>query len=121
MSKNANQSCVNKIIERITSTGLARPRKKVSVNVYGDLYKAKLKKSFDLHWESAKGSTEPHQRLSMWNDHVKACWEKETPELQDEVTKRTEEENAQLMAARKKKASFTGSPEGLVQYVRDII
>ena len=121
MSKNANQSCVNKIIERITSTGLARPRKKVSVNVYGDLYKAKLKKSFDLHWESAKGSTEPHQRLSMWNDHVKACWEKETPELQDEVTKRTEEENAQLMAAWKKKALFTGSPEGLVQYVRDII
>ena len=115
MSKNANQSCVNKIIERITSTGLARPRKKASVTVYGDLYREKLKKSFDLHWESAKGSTEPHQRLSIWNDHVKSCWEKETPEVQDKVTKHTEEENAQLMAAWKKKVSFTGSPEDLVE------
>jgi hypothetical protein len=115
MSKNANQSCANKIIEHITSTSLARPRKKASVTVYGDLYKAKLKKSFDLVWELAKGSTEPHQRLSMRNDHVKACWEKEMPEVRDKVTKHTEEENAQLMAAWKKKASFTGSPEGLVE------
>jgi hypothetical protein len=81
MSKNDNQSCVNKIIECITSTDLACPRKKASITIYGDLYKAKLKKSFDLRWELAKGSTEPHQCLSMWNDHVKACWEKEMPEV----------------------------------------
>lgn len=46
---------------------------------------------------------------------MRACWEKETTEVQDEVIKQTDEENEKAMADWKKKATFTGSPEELDQ------
>lgn len=115
MSKSADQSCVNHIIHRITSKSVTRPRKKVPVTTYGELYKEKIKETFDPLWESMKGSRTPQLRLSMWNDHVRACWEKEMPEVKDEITKYTSAENEQLTATWKKKASFTGSPEDLIE------
>ena len=51
----------------------------------------------------------------MWNEHIRDCWEKETSEVQDEIMKKTDEENKNAMAEWKKKASFTGSPEDLDQ------
>ena len=55
----------------------------------------------------------------MWNEHVRDSWEKETSEVRDAVMKQTDGENKSTMAEWKKKASFTGSPEDLEQYVRD--
>lgn len=83
--------------------------------MYGDLNKEKLKVTFDPLWEAIKVSTPSSKRLRMWNDHVRACWEKETTEVQDEVIKQTDEENEKAMADWKKKATFTGSPEELDQ------
>jgi len=51
----------------------------------------------------------------MWNKHVKTCWDKETPEVKDGVTKQMDEENKNVMAEWKKKPLFTGSPEDLIQ------
>jgi len=34
----------------------------------------------------------------MWNKHIKACWDKETLEAKDGVTKQTDEENEKVMA-----------------------
>jgi len=106
---------VNNIIERITLTGVTRPRKKKALTTYGDLNKTKLKEEFDPLWESIRDSVMPSERLAMWNKHVKTCWEKETPEVKDGVTKQTDEDNEKVMAEWKKKPSFTGSPEDLIQ------
>ena len=106
---------MNNIIERITSTGVTRPRRKAALTTYGDLNKTKLKEEFDPLWESIKGSVMPSERLPMWNKHIKACWDKETLEAKDGVTKQTDEENEKVMAEWAKKPLFTGSPEDLVQ------
>jgi regulator of replication initiation timing len=97
------------------STSVARPRKKTAVGTYGDLNKTKLKATFDPLWESIKDSVKPNERLRMWNEHVRDCWEKETSEVRGDIMKQTDEENETVMAEWKKKASFTGSPEDLNQ------
>ena len=47
----------------------------------------------------------------MWSQHVRDCWEKESPEVKSTIVGEVDEENERLMAEWKKKASFTGSPE----------
>jgi len=51
----------------------------------------------------------------MWNKHVKACWEKETPEVREEIAKQADKESEKALADWRKKALFTGSPEDLSQ------
>jgi len=94
---------------------VARPRKITAVSKYSNLNKARLKATFDPLWESIKDSMKPHERLQMWNEHARDCWEKETSEVRDEIMKQTDKENENAMAEWKNKASFTGSPEDLDQ------
>jgi len=83
--------------------------------MYGELNKEKIKAIFDPLWEAIKDSMMPSKWLQMWNEHVRACWEKETPEVRDKVMKQLDEENEKATADWKKKASFTGSPKDLNQ------
>ena len=48
----------------------------------------------------------------MWSQHVRDCWEKESPDVKSATVKEADDENEKLMAEWKKKATFTGSPEG---------
>lgn len=97
------------------STSVARPRKKTAVSTYTDVHKTTLKATFEPLWASIKDSMKPNERLQMWNEHVRVCWEKETFEVRSNMMKRTDEENETAMAEWKKKALFTGSPEDLDQ------
>jgi hypothetical protein len=81
---------------------------------YGDLHKENINETFDPLWKGMEDAM-PSQRIRMWNKHVKSCWEKETPEVQDKATKQAEDEYKTALADWKKKASFTGSPEDLSQ------
>jgi len=84
--------------------------------MYSELNKEKTKATFDLLWEAIKVSMTPSKRLQLWNEHMRACWEKETPEVRDEVMKqRDEDHNKAITDWKNSKASFTGSPEGLNQ------
>ena len=94
---------------------MTRPRKKAVITTYGELYKEKIKEIFDPLWDSMKGSELPCHRIQLWNVQVRACWEKETPEVQNQVTKQTDEENEEQLAAWKKKALFTSLPEDLIE------
>ena len=96
-------------------TSVARPRKKSALMAYSDLNKESIKDTFDLLWESIKDTTVPSQRIRIWNRHVKACWEKETPEVREEITKQADIESETALADWRKKALFTGSPEDLSQ------
>ena len=46
---------------------------------------------------------------------MKACWEKEMPEVRDKIMKQADKESKKAVADWRKKASFTGSPEDLSQ------
>jgi hypothetical protein len=48
-------------------------------------------------------------------DHIRICWEKETPEIWDNVINQTDEENEEAMEDWKKKTLRTGSSEDLNQ------
>lgn len=92
---------------------VARPRKKAAITTYGDLYKTKIKETFDPLWESQKSSVASSERIRKWMDHVRTCWEKETPEIRDDVINQTDEENEESMEDWKKKTLRTGSSEDL--------
>jgi len=96
-------------------TSVARPRKKSALMIYGDLNKESIKATFDPLWESVKGTMTNSQRIQMWSKHVKACWEKEMPEVRDKIMKQADKESEKAVADWRKKASFTGSPEDLSQ------
>ena len=51
----------------------------------------------------------------MWNEHVRDCWEKETPKVRDAVMKQMDDENEKGLVEWKKKATFTGSAEDFDQ------
>jgi hypothetical protein len=74
-----------------------------------------LKSAFDTLWESIKDSMKPSDRIRMWNEHVRDSWEKEAPAVREDITKQTNDENENVLAEWKKKASFTGSPEDFDQ------
>ena len=96
-------------------TSVTRPRKKSALMAYSDLNKESIKVTFNLLWESIKSTMVPSQRIRIWNKHVKACWEKETPEVQEEISKQADKESEKALADWRKKALFTGSPEDLSQ------
>ena len=96
-------------------TSAARPRKKSALMAYCDLNKERIKVTFDPLWESIKDTMVPSQRIRMWNRHVKAFWEEETPEVREEITKQADKESEEALADWRKKALFTGSPEDLSQ------
>ena len=95
---------------------MTRPRKKAVITTYGELNKEKIKDIFDPLWDSIKDSKLPCHRIQLWNVQVRTCWEKEDPEVQNQVIKQTDEENEEQLAAWEAKASsFTSSPEDLIQ------
>ena len=94
---------------------VARPRKRTAITTYGDLYKTKIKEMFDPIWESSKESMAPSERIQTWMNHVRSCWERETPEVRDDIINQTDEENKEAMEDWKKKALCTGSSEDLIR------
>ena len=68
------------------SGNASRPRRKPNIAVYSSKYYAsKLKDGFDTVWERAKEGLPPGARISMCQEYVKGCWEKELEEVREEI------------------------------------
>lgn len=63
-----------------------RPRRLPTVVAYSKLhYTTRIKPDFDKLWSEAKATTPAMARVSMSQDFVRACWEKESTEFKEEV------------------------------------
>jgi hypothetical protein len=88
---------------------MARPRRKPNVTLYSSkFYASKLKAGFDPLWEAAKETLPASARISMCQDYVKACWEKESDELKAEIVA---ESDALHLEALQKYRDLNGLPE----------
>jgi hypothetical protein len=77
-----------------------RPHRLPAVVVYSKLhYTACVKPEFDKIWTEAKLTTPATARVSMSQDFVRTCWEKESPELKAEVELAAEEMHRVAMEA----------------------
>jgi len=110
-ARNTNQSYINNIISRITSSSVSCPWKKVAINLYAELNKDQFKTKFDALWDLAKATTKGRDRIKRWNEYLREHWEKEPEDVRKEISKQTEEENDKMLAEWKKKATFSGSAE----------
>jgi hypothetical protein len=79
--------------------------------MYSKQNKEQLNQQFSTLWDRVKGSVPPQERIQMWSQHMRDCWEKELPEVKSTTIKEVDIENEKLMAEWKTRATFTGSPE----------
>ncbi|KAJ7922764.1 hypothetical protein B0H13DRAFT_1865601 [Mycena leptocephala] len=109
--KRLHNGAVNRILKRMQAMSgtAARPRRKPNVTLYSSkFYASKLKAGFDPLWEAAKETLPASARISMCQDYVKACWEKESDELKAEIAA---ESDALHLEALKKYRDLNSLPE----------
>ncbi|KAF8868781.1 hypothetical protein BD779DRAFT_1459174 [Infundibulicybe gibba] len=96
----------------MTQIASVRPRKKSALSMYMQLhYKNRLKARFDPVWEQVKDTVPPEARISMCNEFVRGCWERETKEFQKGIEDRVAEEYAKAMEVYKAKGSWDDTAE----------
>jgi hypothetical protein len=119
--KKLHAQSINKILgvmQSLSGPG-KRPRRLPAVVVYSKLhYTARVKPEFDKIWAEAKLTTPATARVSMSQDFVRTCWEKESPELKAEVELAAEEMHRVAMEAwRAKRKTPERSAEDYHKYV----
>ncbi|KAF7372681.1 hypothetical protein MVEN_00131400 [Mycena venus] len=77
-----------------------------------------MKAQFDALWSEAKKTLAASNRLSMCQDYVNSCWEKESEEFKEELIKEADGEHAEAMRKYKEKREI---PERTAESCRDAL
>ncbi|KAF8176871.1 hypothetical protein K438DRAFT_1770348 [Mycena galopus ATCC 62051] len=76
----------------------ARPRRKPALVVYSKLhYATRVKTEFDKVWAKVKGTVPDTFRVSMSQDFVRTCWEKESDSFKEDIEKQAQEMHHEAM------------------------
>jgi len=86
------------------------------MKMYTDVNKTRLNREFNKRWETVKDTMQSRDRIGVWTEFIKDCWEKESPTVRDEITNQTDKENTTLFKEWKQKVAFASMPEDLDKY-----
>jgi predicted 3-demethylubiquinone-9 3-methyltransferase (glyoxalase superfamily) len=103
--KKLHSAAVKMILKDMQSMAISgRPRRKLNLAYYSSKYYAtRMKAKFDVLWAEAKKTLASSNRLSMCQDYVNSCWEKESEEFKQEMIMEADDEHAEAMRKYKEK------------------
>ncbi|KAJ7173831.1 hypothetical protein C8R46DRAFT_1215745 [Mycena filopes] len=101
LAKKVHGAAIKSILKRMQAIagGEKRPRRTPDVTLYSSkFYTSKLKAGFDEVWASAKETVPRSHRVSMCQDYMRGCWDKESEEFRQSITEESDAEYASAWA-----------------------
>ncbi|KAJ7186596.1 hypothetical protein C8R46DRAFT_1206600 [Mycena filopes] len=115
--KKVHSATLNNILKRMQAIaeGEKRPRRTPDVTLYSSkYYTLRMKAGFDELWASVKDTVPRGHRVSMCQDYVRGCWDKETEEFRRGITE--ESDAAYATAFAKYRARENTAKQGAKEY-----